>query len=255
MAESIVAARTLLPLKDAPGAPEDLLDPALTGKVFGAEMLPVATEQYRRLAAILHHAQTDTKMRVVMVTSAISGEGKSLTTTNLALTLTRSYERRVLLIDADLRRPTLNTMFNLEGVRGLNEHIQAKSAKTPNLIKVAPRLTLLPAGRPNSDPLGALTSETMRRIVTDAREQFDWVLIDTPPIGLLPDAGLLGSLVDGALLVVRAGHSPHDLIKRAIDSVGRERILGVVFNGAETSRRYGNDYYGYYGKSHYGKSR
>lgn len=255
MAESAVAARTLLPLRDSHPVAEDLLDPALTGKVFGPDMLPVASEQYRRLAAILHHAQADTSMRVVMVTSAISGEGKSLTTANLALTLTRSYERRVLLVDADLRRPTLHTFFTLEGVRGVNEYVQSRGAKPLNLIKVAPRLTLLPAGRPDSDPLGALTSDTMRRLVQEARDQFDWVLIDTPPIGLLPDAGLLGSMVDGALLVVRAGHSPYDLIKRAIESVGRERVLGLVFNGAQTSRRYGNDYYGYYGKSNYGKRR
>ncbi|NUR56626.1 MAG: CpsD/CapB family tyrosine-protein kinase, partial [Acidobacteria bacterium] len=210
---------------------------------------------YRRLAAILHHGQHDTGLRVVMVTSAISGEGKSLTTTNLALTLTRSYERRVLLIDADLRRPTLHLIFQLENVRGVNEFVQSRGTKPLHLVPVAPRLFLLPAGRPDSDPLGALTSETMRRIVAEARDQFDWVLIDTPPIGLLPDAGLLGGIVDGALLVVRAGHSPYDLIKRAVESVGRERILGVVFNGADTSRRYGNDYYGYYGKSNYGKSR
>jgi protein-tyrosine kinase len=254
MLETAVAP-VFVPFNNPLGVSEELFDPALTGKVAAPGMLPVATEQYRRLAAILHHAQADTSMRVVMVTSAISGEGKSLTTTNLALTLTRSYERRVLLIDADLRRPTLHTIFRLESPRGVNEYVHSRGAHPLELVPVAPRLFLLPAGRPDADPIGALTSETMRRIVKEGREQFDWVLIDTPPIGLLPDAGLLGGIADGALLVVRAGHSPFDLIKRAVDTLGRERILGVVFNGADTSRRYGDDYYGYYGKSGYGKSR
>jgi capsular exopolysaccharide synthesis family protein len=254
MSETVVAS-VFAPLDNPLGTSEELFDPALIGKVAAPGMLPVATEQYRRLAAILHHAQADTGMRVVMLTSAISGEGKSLTTTNLALTLTRSYERRVLLIDADLRRPTLHTLFRLESPRGVNEYVQSRGAEPLELVPVAPRLFLLPAGRPDSDPIGALTSETMRRIVTEGRERFDWVLIDTPPIGLLPDAGLLGGIADGALLVVRAGHSPFDLIKRAVDTLGRERILGVVFNGADTSRRYGDDYYGYYAKSGYGKSR
>jgi protein-tyrosine kinase len=254
MPETAVAS-VFVPLKNPLGASEELFDPALTGKVAAPGMPPVATEQYRRLAAILHHAQADKGLRVVLVTSAISGEGKSLTTTNLALTLTRSYERRVLLIDADLRRPTLHTLFNLDSPRGVNDYVHSRGARPLELVPVAPRLFLLPAGRPDSDPIGALTSEMMQGIVQEGREKFDWVLIDTPPIGLLPDAGLLGGSADGALLVVRAGHSPFDLIKRAVDTLGRDRILGVVFNGADTSRRYGNDYYGYYGKSGYGKSR
>jgi capsular exopolysaccharide synthesis family protein len=231
---------------------EQPFDSSLTGKVAAAGMLPVATEQYRRLAAILHRAQANSGMRVVIVTSAISGEGKSLTTANLALTLTRSYERRVLLVDADLRRPTLHRIFGLGRLRGVNEYVRANGSNVLDLIAVAPRLSLLPAGEPDSDPIGALTSETMQRIVETGREMFDWVLIDTPPIGLLPDAGLIAAHADGVLLVVRAGHGPFDLIKRAIETLGRERILGIVFNGAETSRGYGDDYYGYYGKSGYG---
>jgi capsular exopolysaccharide synthesis family protein len=242
------------PIADAASV-EQSFDPSLAGKVAVEGMLPVATEQYRRLAAILHRAQADTGLRVVIVTSAISGEGKSLTTTNLALTLTRSYERRVLMVDADLRRPTLHRMFNLERVRGVNEYVESKGSSVLDIVPVAPRLFLLPAGAPDPDPIRALTSQTMDRMVKTGREMHDWVLIDTPPIGLLPDAGLLGAMADGVLLVVRAGHGPYDLIKQAIDTLGRERIVGVVFNGAETLRGYGDDYYGYYGKSGYGKSR
>lgn len=252
MAETVTLG-LFAPPKDA--AIEHPFDASLSGKVAAAGMIPVATEQYRRLAAILHRAQGDSGMCVVMVTSAISGEGKSLTITNLALTLTRSYERRVLLVDADLRRPTLHRIFGLNRVRGVNEYVRSAGSTVIDLVPVSPRLFLLPAGEPEADPIGALTSETLERIVKSGRDMFDWVLIDTPPIGLLPDAGLIAPHADGALLVVRAAHSPHELIKHAVDTLGRERILGVVFNGADISRRYGGDYYGYYGTNGYGKSR
>ena len=81
--------------------------------------------------------------------------------------------------------------------------------------------------------MAGLTSERMRRLIDEAREAFDWVIIDTPPVGLLTDANLLASMVDGAVLVVKAGSTPYDLVKRAVDAIGRERLLGVVLNRAD----------------------
>ena len=97
--------------------------------------------------------------------------------------------------------------------------------------------------------MAGLTSERMRRLLTEARESFDWVIIDTPPVMLLPDAHLLASMVDGAVLVVRASSTPHEHVKRAAETIGRQRILGVVLNRAEASAQpaYGAQYYyGYY---------
>jgi protein-tyrosine kinase len=203
-------------------------------------------EQYRRLAARLHLAQGDGQGRLVMVTSAAPGEGKTLTAANLALTLSESYRRRVLLIDADLRRPWLHHVFDLANVAGLNDGLRAEVERKVPLIQVTPYLSLLTAGRPDTDPMSVLSSDRIQRVLAEAAQAFDWVIIDTPPVALLTDAHLLASLVDTVLLVVQAGRTPLSAIKTAADSVGRDRIMGVILNRAEDAfpRPYGY-YYGY----------
>lgn len=208
---------------------------------------PVAIEQYRRLAATLHHAQTERNTKVLMVTSASPGEGKTLTATNLALTMSESYRRKVLLIDADLRRPSLHHVFQLPNVLGLSDALKSATDQKLSVIQVSTNLTVLPAGRPDPDPMGGLTSDRMRRIVQEAAEHFEWVIVDTPPVGFLSDANLLVAMVDAALFVVRAGKSPYRLIQRALDSVGRDRILGVVLNAVDENVDVASySYYGYY---------
>jgi protein-tyrosine kinase len=203
-------------------------------------------EQYRKLAGYLHHAQIERGVKVVMVTSAIPAEGKTLTTTNLALTLSESYHRSVLLIDADLRRPSMHDVFKVPNVSGLGDGLRAGADQRLPLVQVSQRLMLLPAGRPDSDPMAGLTSDRMRQILTEASASFDWVLIDTPPVGLLPDAKILAGMADGALLVVHAGKTPHALVTRAVEAIGRERILGVVLNHAEVGITGNSEYAGYY---------
>jgi capsular exopolysaccharide synthesis family protein len=150
----------------------------------------------------------------------------------------------VLLIDADLRRPSQHQVFQVQNASGLSEGLSAMSEKAMKVRQISERLALLPAGRPNSDPMAGLTSPRMHRLVTEARDMFDWVIIDTPPVGLLPDANLLASFVDGAILVVRAGVTAHDTVRRAIDALGRQKLLGVVLNRAE--RNASGSHYDYY---------
>jgi protein-tyrosine kinase len=221
------------------------MDARLTEKVVvDMRTNAVSREQYRRLAAILHDAQGTSNLGVIMVASAHAGEGKTLTAANLALTFSESYQRRVLLIDADLRRPALDGLFRLNTVTGLSDGLGNPEAKLV-VRQVSSRLAVLPAGRPSADPMAGLTSGRMRQLLAEARSAFDWVIVDTPPLGLLPDAHLLASMVDGAVLVIRAGATPHAAIKRAVDAVGRTRILGVVLNGADASPTEG--YYNQYG--------
>jgi capsular exopolysaccharide synthesis family protein len=227
----------------------DRFGPDANGKiVVMADVPPVAIEQYRRLAASLHHAQFERQMKVLMITSASPGEGKTLTATNLALTLSESYRRKVLLIDADLRRPSLHHVFKLPNVLGLSDALKSETDQRLPVIQVSPNLTVLPAGRPDPDPMGGLTSDRMRRIVQEAAARFDWVIVDTPPVGFLSDANLLVAMVDAALFVVRAGKSPYRLIQRALDAIGRNAILGVVLNAVDENVDVaGYSYYGYYG--------
>jgi capsular exopolysaccharide synthesis family protein len=218
-----------------------------TKTVVDEHMLPASREQYRRLAAAFHQAQRANGYKVAMIASAVAGEGKSLTAANLALTLSESYRMNVLLIDADLRRPSLHSIFQVSGAPGLSEGlISTEEPKLP-LHRLSSRLTVLPAGRPTSDPIGAITSDRMRRLVEEAREVFDWVIIDTPPVGLLTDASLLASMADGVVLVVKAESTPFDLVNRAVEALGRQRMMGVVLNRArEQSHSSSYDYYKYY---------
>jgi protein-tyrosine kinase len=211
-------------------------------------------EQYRKLAASLHHSQTQHGTRIVMMASTLAGEGKTLTATNLALTLSESYRRRVALIDADLRRPAIHEMFDLPNVSGLNEVlIETDGATGCEIFEVSQHLAVLTAGRPNPDPISRLTSERMRRLVAAAADEFDWVIVDTPPVGLLTDAKLLASMVDAVILVVAAGRTPYRLVHRSVEALGRERIFGVVLNKVAAQdlwRDYSYSYYGYgYGAS------
>jgi capsular exopolysaccharide synthesis family protein len=190
-------------------------------------------EQFRALGAALHRAQTLSGTKTVMITSAEPHEGKTLTAVNLALILSESYGRRVLLIDADLRRPSIKEIAEVSDLPGLNEALKSRYEQKLAVVRITDRLTLLPAGQPDPDPLRGLTSARMSRILAEAASGFDWVILDAPPIGPIADAGLLGSLVDTALLVVRAGRTPHAAVQRAVESIGRDRIFGVILNGAE----------------------
>jgi non-specific protein-tyrosine kinase len=193
---------------------------------------PVVVEQFRRLAASLHHLQSNRSIRIVMVTSASAGEGKTLTTMNLALTLSESYGRNVLLVDADLRRPALHELARVPNLTGLNDVLAAENGRKVPVFSLSDRLTLAPAGPPTSDPMGALASERLRRILEEGSQRFDWVLVDAPPVMPIADAGLIVPNVDGVLLVVRAGHSRYEAVDRAIEELGRDNILGVVLNAA-----------------------
>jgi len=198
--------------------------------VIGDGMRSVAVEQYRRLAAVLHHAQRERGIKVVMIASALPSEGKTLTSVNLAFTLGESYRRQVLLVDADLRRPMIHEALGFRNVRGLNEALTAPADGKIAITPISPHLSVLLAGRANPDPMSSLTSERMKRVVAEAAERYDWVILDTPPLALLPDTNLLAAMVDAAVLVVCAGRSPFAVIQKAADAVGRDRILGVVLN-------------------------
>lgn len=223
-------------------------NPTLAEKIVATpDIRPTFAEQYRKLAGSLHHAQLDRSIKVLMVTSAMAGEGKSLTATNLALTFSESYRRTVLLIDADLRRPTLHETFQVPNVSGLGDGLRSDTEQKLSLVQVSPRLTLLTAGRPDPDPMSGLTSDRMKRVVEEAASRFDWVIIDTPPVGLLPDAKLLATMTHGILLVVQSGKTPYTQVQRAVNALGRERILGVVLNQAdEATSAVGYNYYSYY---------
>ena len=207
---------------------------------------PVVVEQYRRLAAVLHHAQAERGVKVVMLTSAQAAEGKTLTAVNLALTLSESYRRRVLLVDADLRRPSVGRLFGVSSATGLSDCLKSRELQSLRVTNVTDSLGLLLAGVADHDPMAGLTSGRMQEIIEQAAAAFDWVIIDTPPVGLLTDAHLLAAMVDAAVLVIDAGTTQHAVVQRAIESIGREKIVGVVLNRVADDALADATYYEYY---------
>jgi protein-tyrosine kinase len=217
--------------------------------IVGEGVDAALVEQYRHLAAMMHHAQKASNVRSVMVTSALPSEGKTLTATNLALTLSESYQKRVLLIDADLRRPRMQEMFALPSAEGLTDSLALRREGKLPVQQVTPTLWVLTAGSILPDPMSLLVSPAMKQLLEDAMDAFDWVVVDTPPIAILSDANLLASMIDTTLLVVSAQSTPYPMVQRAAQAVGTNRILGVVLNRAEKAGLPAN--YGYYGANHY----
>jgi receptor protein-tyrosine kinase len=226
--------------------------PRLSEAILPKLVLPgqrnaVLIEQYRRLAAVLHHTQLrNPATKTVMIASAVPAEGKTLTATNLALTLGQSYDKRVLLIDADLRRPTLHQLFDISTDDGLTSSLIDSATGRLPVRQLQTNLWLLPAGKSHPNPTSLLTSDSMRQLLVDAASQFDWVVVDTPPVAVMPDANLLAAMIDTAFVVVNAGSTPYPLVQKAVDAIGLSRVLGVVLNRLSPSAA-GQEYdYQYY---------
>src|SRR6185369_4203883 len=134
--------------------------------VIGRDVSPVTVEQYRRLAAALHDYQVQHGLKTLMVTSAAPKEGKTLTVTNVALTLSESYRQRVLVVDADLRRPSLHQVFSIPNERGLSDLVNGATGIVP--VQLSPYLSVMTAGRRLSSPLAMLTSDRIREVVAEA---------------------------------------------------------------------------------------
>jgi protein-tyrosine kinase len=217
---------------------------AVLGRTGADPTLSAASrEQYRQLAATLHKAQSEDGLKAVMIASAVGGEGKTLTAANLALTFAESYRRRVLLVDADLRRPSLHRLFDIQEPPAFA--FGSSRSWTQQVRQVTPRLGLLTQTQPSTAPMADLTSSRMRELMQEARRRVDWIIVDTPPIALLPDASLLASVVDATVIVVKAGSTPLELVRRAVDALDSKTTLGVVLNGA--SRQVLHADYGYDG--------
>jgi protein-tyrosine kinase len=221
--------RTLAADPHPPGPPAADFE----GKVMGVSTAnSVPAERYIKLATVLHEAQLERGLQTLLVTSATPQEGKTLTIVNLAMTLSDSYARRVLIIDADLRRPSVHRALGIDAQTGLSDALVGATGPLP-LIHVSRRLSVLPAGRPDPNPLARLSPDRIQPLLADCASRFDWVLVDTPPAGSEADAQLLARFVQGVIFVIRAGAAPYSVVERAVAELGRDCIIGTVLNGID----------------------
>ena len=216
-----------------------LVDPLVDD--FGAEA-------FRGLRTNLRFAKGGSA-RVILVTSPAPGEGKSTIVANLAAFLGREGHR-VLLIDADLRRPVLHNILGVSREPGLSDFFQRNPSRAVRLVSPdGLPLSFLPCGPPTDTPAEFLGSQMFSRIIDSAREKFDFVLVDSPPILAVTDATLIGSSMDGIILVAKISETDRRALQLAAETLGRldSPILGLVLNAVPRS---GGQYQygGYYGK-------
>jgi capsular exopolysaccharide synthesis family protein len=208
----------------------------------------LAAEQYRSLRTRLKRAENGRGLRAIAVTSPAKGDGKSITAANLALTMAQEFQQRVLLLDADLRRPTVHRLFGLGDGPGLADVLMNVADLDQALVSLPDyHLTVLPAGIPPSRPAELLGSAAMRRLLDTLRTRFDRILIDVPPVAPLADLHVLAPMVDGLLMIIRAGITPKPAIERALSGLDPSKVLGLVLNesGGEGPDAYNYEGYGY----------
>jgi len=206
------------------------------------------TEQYKNFCARFEYSVDTRDCKVVAVTSAIAGEGKTVSTVNLAANLASAGRKKVLLIDLDLRKSDLAKGLRFPSVPGLAELLDG-TANVKEVLRhlIEQGLHVIPSGRRVSAPWKMITGERFRILLKELREQYDLILLDTPPMAPVSDTLALRDLVDGVVLVHRLGHTPHTLFRQALEDIGEKKLLGVLLNGVEQqSERYYRKYYGKY---------
>jgi capsular exopolysaccharide synthesis family protein len=199
-----------------------------------------AAEQYRLLRTRLETRDASGRTQLLLVTSPRLGDGKTTTSSNLALTLARDFQHRVILVEADLRRPTLAQRFGVSARRGLIDVLLGGLPLDEAIIPIpGHHLSLLPAGEEGTRSTELLASSMMQRAIEDLRSRFDRIIVDTPPVALA-DTHILARIADGVIVVVRAGVTPRPALERALAAIDRERLLGLVLNEVDDSA---SDYY------------
>ena len=223
----------------------------------GRQELPLLDDPYSPVSTSFEMLQTnlgftvsDKELRVILVTSATPGEGKSFVAANLALA--GAYVgKRVLLVDADMRRPRQHRVWEIHNLLGLSNILAGQTQLKNAVQEVSPLVKMLPAGKIPPNPVTLLDSQCMADLVEEASKDYDFVIIDTPPLTAVTDPLIVGKYVDGLLLVVRPGKVEYSAVNAAKSLLTQAKlpILGMVVNGIVKESGYGGYYYssGYYG--------
>jgi protein-tyrosine kinase len=204
-------------------------------------------EQFRTLRSRLYQMRSDQSLQTLLITSALSGEGKTFVTSNLGQAIVRQHERRALIIDGDLRRSSLHTLLGAPNSPGLVDYLRGDA----DLLSVIQQgllgnMCFIPGGNAVANPSELLANGRLKILLERVARAFDWILIDSPPYLPVADANILADSCDGVLLVVKARSTPSDVVGKAGRELHGRNVLGVIMNGVEEAAL------GY--RSHYGSS-
>ena len=214
---------------------------------------PVA-EEYRKLKSMVIRATKADFLNTIMVSSAIDGEGKSLTALNLAISLAQEIDHSILLVDADLRKPLIHEYLGIKTKYGLSDYLTGNIDISEILVKTGiGNLSIMPAGNKTKNPVELLSSGKMKSLINELKHRYvdRYIILDTPPILPFAEAITLSSYVDGIIFVVKEGYAQRNIIKDAVNLFKDSNILGVVFNSVSSENldgHYSKYYRGYYGK-------
>ncbi len=203
-------------------------------------------ERFRTLRSRLLQISVNQSLQRILVTSSVAGEGKTFVAANLAQSFVCQADRRVLLVDGDLRAPRLHFHFGAQVEPGLSDFLRGDADET-QVLQVGPEgnLCLISGGRPVTNASELLHSERMKRLLERMSQMFDCVIVDSPPALAVHDASILADMCDGVLFVVGAGQTDFDVAERASSEFRNKNLLGVVLNRVSESDTYGK-YYGHY---------
>jgi exopolysaccharide/PEP-CTERM locus tyrosine autokinase len=202
-------------------------------------------EQFKMLKTNIVFPDKGEPPRLIMVTSAIPGEGKSFFASNLAVSMAMSIDDFVLLIDCDLRKPSIDRIFRLEAGRGLGDHLSNGLPLQQLIVRTwMEKLRILPAGSRQHNPAELLSSIRMADMLHEVKTRYTdrFVILDSPPPHLTAETNVMAKMVDGIVVVVRAGTTPRKLVADLLDQIGREKVIGLALNRFDTQR---SRYYGY----------
>jgi capsular exopolysaccharide synthesis family protein len=201
-------------------------------------------EQYRALRTRILHAGEKRHIQAIVVSSAGVMEGKTVTALNLAWLLAQTDGVRALLIDGDLRNPCAADYLGIDAPAGLSEVLAGETTLAETIIKLEPSgLHLLPGGTVRDNVAEILSGPKFSKLLAELRRMFDYIIIDAPPLGIFTDATVLIGRADGALMVVRSGKTRYAALDRVLEPLPRERLLGIVLNGADDNKDDSSSYY------------
>jgi capsular exopolysaccharide synthesis family protein len=201
-------------------------------------------EEFRTLRSHLYLIRDRQPLQKLLVTSPLPLEGKTFTALNLAQVIVRQQERRVLLIDADLRRSRLHVSLGAPAFPGLSDYLSGVADEF-DVVQRGPldNLFFIPGGTPSPNPSELIANGRLRLLLQRVGPAFDWIVVDSPPMLPVSDAKLLAELCDGVLVLIRAGATPYDLAQKACQELPEKRLLGVVLNRVAAAGRYNSYYY------------